>query len=160
MTPTAMTDPLNPDLTPIQQFYKECNIFITGGTGFLGKVLLNKILSSCPGIENIYLLVRSKRGKDVNSRVEEIFEDPVRLFCSPEMKCNFTNWHTFKFQIFKSMKEVCPKYRYLVQGVSGDCLQPGLGISDQDRETLINKVCFRIIISWVYDLYSTQTSKG
>lgn len=91
MTPTAMTDPLNPDLTPIQQFYKECNIFITGGTGFLGKVLLNKILSSCPGIENIYLLVRSKRGKDVNSRVEEIFEDPVRLFCSQEMKCNFTN---------------------------------------------------------------------
>lgn len=41
-------------------------------------MLLNKILSSCPGIENIYLLVRNKRGKDVHSRVEEIFEDPVR----------------------------------------------------------------------------------
>lgn len=23
--------------TPIQQFYDNCNIFITGGTGFLGK---------------------------------------------------------------------------------------------------------------------------
>lgn len=74
-----MTDPLNPDLTPIQQFYTKCNIFITGGTGFLGKVLLNKILTSCPGIENIYLLVRNKRGKDVHSRVEEIFEDPVSV---------------------------------------------------------------------------------
>lgn len=74
-----MTDPLLPDLTPIQQFYTKTNILITGGTGFLGKVLLNKILSSCPGIENIYLLVRSKRGKDVQTRVEEIFEDSVRF---------------------------------------------------------------------------------
>lgn len=24
-------------LTPIQNFYENCNIFITGGTGFLGK---------------------------------------------------------------------------------------------------------------------------
>lgn len=24
-------------LTPIQKFYDNCNIFITGGTGFLGK---------------------------------------------------------------------------------------------------------------------------
>lgn len=133
-----MTDPLNPDLTPIQQFYTKCNIFITGGTGFLGKVLLNKILSSCPGIENIYLLVRNKRGKDVHSRVEEIFEDPVSVknvfvvFAMRNLRITF--------QIFKSMKEVCPKYRYLVQGVTGDCLQPGLGLSDQDRETLINKV--------------------
>lgn len=25
------------DLTPVQQFYQGTNIFITGGTGFLGK---------------------------------------------------------------------------------------------------------------------------
>lgn len=24
-------------LTPIQRFYDNCNIFVTGGTGFLGK---------------------------------------------------------------------------------------------------------------------------
>lgn len=98
MTPTALTDPLNPNLTPIQQFYTKCNIFVTGGTGFLGKgnkekfflhrriqfihlfffpVLVNKLLTSCPGIENIYLLVRNKRGKDVHSRIDEIFEDSV-----------------------------------------------------------------------------------
>lgn len=27
----------NSNLTPIQSFYDNCNIFITGGTGFLGK---------------------------------------------------------------------------------------------------------------------------
>lgn len=45
MTPTAMTDPLNPDLTPIQQFYTKTNIFITGGTGFLGKGKFNYSLN-------------------------------------------------------------------------------------------------------------------
>jgi len=117
MTPMAMTDPFTADLTPIQQFFYKGSIFVTGGTGFLGKVLLNKILTSCPGIENIFLLVRSKRGKDVQTRIDDIFEDPI----------------------FKQMKEVCPKYRYLVQGMTGDCLMPGLGLSDQDKETLINK---------------------
>lgn len=33
--------------TPIQQFYDNCNIFITGGTGFLGKSKYQFILLSC-----------------------------------------------------------------------------------------------------------------
>lgn len=28
------------DLTPIQKFYDEANVFITGSTGFLGKLLI------------------------------------------------------------------------------------------------------------------------
>lgn len=89
--------------TVLQEFYGGSNILITGGTGepivyvqyvntsifyrnsfywvagFLGKMLLYKLLHSCPGIENIFLLVRQKKGKDVHSRVEEIFDDPVSI---------------------------------------------------------------------------------
>lgn len=68
-------------LTPIQKFYDNCNIFITGGTGFLGKMLINKLLTACSSIDTIYLLVRNKKGKDVHSRVEDIFDDPVSI-CS------------------------------------------------------------------------------
>lgn len=64
-------------LSPIQEFYKGQNIFITGGTGFMGKVMIEKLFRSCPGIASIYLLVRSKKGKDVHQRTEEIFDDPV-----------------------------------------------------------------------------------
>lgn len=32
--------------TPIQKFYDNCNIFITGGTGFLGKSKSHLLLSS------------------------------------------------------------------------------------------------------------------
>lgn len=48
------------------------------------------------------------------------------------------------------MKEVCPKYTYLVQGISGDCLKPHLGLSDQDKETLINKVCWATILFFYF----------
>lgn len=44
----------------------------------MGKVLIEKLLRTCPGIENIYLLIRKKKGKDIHSRIEELFEDPVR----------------------------------------------------------------------------------
>lgn len=66
----------------IQAFYENKSIFITGCTGFLGKVLLEKLLRSCPGIESIYVLMRSKKGKDIESRVEEVCSGDVSFFRS------------------------------------------------------------------------------
>jgi alcohol-forming fatty acyl-CoA reductase len=48
-------------------------------TGFMGKVLIDKLLRTCPGIENIYLLIRKKKGKDIHARIEELFDDPVMI---------------------------------------------------------------------------------
>ena len=64
--------------TEIQEFYRGANVLVTGATGFMGKVLVEKLLRSCPHISNIYLLVRSKKGKNSESRLDEIFDDPVR----------------------------------------------------------------------------------
>lgn len=46
----------------IAQFYSEKSIFITGATGFMGKVLVEKLLRDCKQVKLIYILVRMKRG--------------------------------------------------------------------------------------------------
>jgi thioester reductase-like protein len=46
----------------IAEFYKDKTIFITGTTGFVGKVVLEKILRSIPNFKKIYIMVRAKKG--------------------------------------------------------------------------------------------------
>lgn len=55
----------------IPEFYAGRNVFITGATGFLGKVLVEKLLRSIVGIGSLYCLVRPKRNKTVEERKEE-----------------------------------------------------------------------------------------
>lgn len=46
----------------IAQFYSGKSILITGATGFMGKVLVEKLLRDCSEVKCIYILVRMKRG--------------------------------------------------------------------------------------------------
>ncbi|KAJ8956340.1 hypothetical protein NQ318_015078, partial [Aromia moschata] len=104
--------------TPVQEFYDGANVFITGSTGFLGKILVEKLLRSCPGISTVYLLVRNKKGKNLHTRIDEVFDDVI----------------------FDQMKEAQPKFRHKVVGVGGDCSLPDLGLNDQDKNLLIREV--------------------
>ncbi|XP_020280731.1 fatty acyl-CoA reductase wat-like [Pseudomyrmex gracilis] len=106
------------NLTPIQEFYHGQSVFLTGGTGFMGKLLIEKLLRMCPGIGSIYLLMRAKKGKDVHQRTEEIFDDVL----------------------FEKLKKKHPKFRHQIVAVAGDCSQPYLGMSPQDRATIIREV--------------------
>lgn len=62
----------------IAEFYAGKNIFITGGTGFLGTVLIEALLSSTPKIGNIYLLIRDKYGSDTRERIRRLLSKQVR----------------------------------------------------------------------------------
>jgi len=44
------------------------------------KVLVEKLLRSCPGIKNIYILLRTKKGLDARQRLEELFNAKVKDF--------------------------------------------------------------------------------
>jgi len=61
----------------VVQFFERGRVLITGSTGFMGKILVEKLLRVCPGIEEMNLLIRVKKGKEPNARLKELFDDPV-----------------------------------------------------------------------------------
>ena len=62
----------------IGDYYKNKCIFITGVTGFIGKLLVEKLLCSCPDIKNIYCLIREKNGNTAEHRLNELIACKVR----------------------------------------------------------------------------------
>lgn len=69
----------------IKEFYDGKTIFLTGTTGFVGKVVLEKILRSLPNIKKLFVMVRDKKGMSVRQRFEngilsaEIFREHFKL---------------------------------------------------------------------------------
>lgn len=61
----------------VVEFLNQRSVFVTGSTGFYGKALIEKLLRSCDGIENVYVLIRLKNGKSLTKRLQELCEDNV-----------------------------------------------------------------------------------
>ena len=102
----------------IPEFYNGRSIFITGGTGFMGKVLVEKLLRSCPGIKNIYLLIRPKRGQEINLRLSEILNGPL----------------------FDKLRKERPNDLSKIIPIHGDITSEELGISEPDQALLSRTV--------------------
>lgn len=102
----------------IKGFYAGVNIFITGGTGFLGKVIIEKLLRCCPDLNTIYCLLRAKKGLNSEQRFEE-FQ---------------------KHEVFDRIRSECPKALSKLTVVSGDLGNVGFGMSANDERMLIEKV--------------------
>ncbi|XP_073965239.1 putative fatty acyl-CoA reductase CG5065 [Choristoneura fumiferana] len=98
----------------VAEYYANKIIFITGATGFMGKVLVEKLLRCCPGIKRIYLLMRSKKGLSITERLADFL----------------------KSQVFSNLHENDPKCFEKLRLVSGDILVENLGISEEDRDEL------------------------
>jgi fatty acyl-CoA reductase len=65
------------EINSVQKFYAGKTIFITGASGFMGKVLIEKLLYSCSDVKEIIILMREKRGKTGEERVESFKKLPV-----------------------------------------------------------------------------------
>ncbi|XP_022180348.1 fatty acyl-CoA reductase wat-like [Myzus persicae] len=96
-------------LSEIQSFYNDTTIFLTGGTGFMGNLILDKLIRTCSGVKKIYLLIREKKGKTTEERFKELFNDPV----------------------FELMKKEKPNFLEKITAVIGDCALPNMGIEEK-----------------------------
>ena len=101
------------------EFYESKSVFITGCTGFVGKVVLEKMLFSLPNIHKIYVLVRPKKGSSVEERFgREIIDSP----CFDRVRSKYADISSFLAE------KIVP--------ISGDLLRPGLALSEEDRNLL------------------------
>lgn len=66
-------------MSMIAAFYGGKSILITGATGFLGKVLMEKLFRTSPDLKVIYVLVRPKAGQTLQQRVFQILDSKVCL---------------------------------------------------------------------------------
>ncbi|XP_055910505.1 uncharacterized protein LOC129944868 [Eupeodes corollae] len=103
----------------ITSFYNQSEIFITGGSGVVGKAAIEKLLRSCD-VKFIYVLLRSKYGKSAQSRLDDLKSS----------------------RIFRVLKELKPNELDKLVLIPGDTTQDGLGISLEDRNLLKNVSVF------------------
>lgn len=72
----------------IVETFRDGTFLITGSTGFLGKLLTEKLLRSC-FVKNIAILVRNKKGLNADQRIADIYKQTVST------KYVFENFKTF-----------------------------------------------------------------
>ncbi|MGH0176797.1 UNVERIFIED_CONTAM: hypothetical protein FKN15_075205 [Acipenser sinensis] len=108
-------------MASIPKYYEGKNVLITGGTGFMGKVLLEKLLRSCPKVKAVYVLVRQKAGQAPEARIEEM------VIC----------------KLFDRLREEQPDFKEKIIAVSSDLTQLELDLSKEDQEKLAD--CIQIV---------------
>ena len=115
-------------MTTISDFFRNKTILITGGPGFLGRILVAKILTALPDIRKIYLLIRPRTESDgsicsAEERLEEFFNLSVFEKLRGIHGARFDSW-----------------IREKVFAVEGDLTYERLGLSDDWYQALQNEV--------------------
>ncbi|XP_046409285.1 putative fatty acyl-CoA reductase CG5065 [Ischnura elegans] len=103
----------------VVKFFEGKSVLVTGGTGFLGKVLVEKILRSCPSVREVFLLLRAgRKGETPEQRLRKMLSE------SP----------------FSYERDRHARVLSKVRAIAGDVSAPDLGLSPADRQLLISRV--------------------
>ena len=92
------------------KYYEGKSLFLTGVTGFIGQVILEKLLRACPGIEKIYVLLRPKKDLGCHERLQAVFKSPL--------------FHSLMESDVQAAEKVIP--------VAGDISEENLGMTEED----------------------------
>ncbi|CAF3823703.1 unnamed protein product [Adineta steineri] len=105
----------NDQKSAISTFFSAKSIFITGGTGFIGKQIIEKLLRSCSGLDRIYVLVRPKHGIHVDQRIEQLCLLPL----------------------FDEVRLLIPNFKSKLIPIIGDITKNEFDLSNEDQQLII-----------------------
>ncbi|KAI5732602.1 hypothetical protein M8J76_002155 [Diaphorina citri] len=101
---------MSEQLESVADFYRNGHILITGGTGFMGKLMIDKLLRSFSDIDSLYIMVRDKKGS------------------SPEER------------IFNRLTKEVPNFRSKIKVIPSNIEAEHLGLSPESKQLLVSKV--------------------
>ncbi|XP_065092505.1 putative fatty acyl-CoA reductase CG5065 [Ochlerotatus camptorhynchus] len=104
----------DPNKPSIREFYSGRDIFITGGTGFMGKVLIEKLLRSCSELNRIFILLREKKSKKIEDRLRDIQQ----------------------LALFDVLRKENPRALEKMIPIKGDVTMLGLDLSTEDKNRM------------------------
>ncbi|KYO44734.1 fatty acyl-CoA reductase 1 [Alligator mississippiensis] len=105
-------------MSSVAAYYNGKAVLITGATGFMGKVLMEKLLCSSPNVKTVYILVRPKAGQSMQERVANM------------LQC----------KVFDRVREDYPNFQEKIKPINAELIQPNLAISPEDSEELLSQV--------------------
>lgn len=153
-------------LRRLEKFYENKNIFLTGATGFVGKVTLIKILSEFPNVGSIYIVMRPKKGQTAQQRFNRMLSEApfsIKQLRPPNESDNNKRTNnkepisTIGIETQNAWLKESARLRSLdwskVIMVEGNMSAPELGLSEEVKEEIFEKVdiIFNIAASVAFD---------
>ena len=112
-----MTEADGEGRSSIGQFYHGKTVFITGATGLMGKVLVEKLLRST-SLAKIFLLIRPKKDTAAQIRLKNLMETPI--------------FNKLRMEDEEALRKVV--------AMSGDITEDRLGLTFEEESILVNSV--------------------
>lgn len=131
--------------SPIQSFYKDETIFITGASGFLGTLLVEKLLRCCPNLHKLILLFRAGKNASVTNRNNSVTDQNTSV--SERVRDYFSD------QIFDRMRLSNPDYASKVDIICGSLDATDYGLCPRDVDALVanTSVIFHVAATVRFD---------
>lgn len=93
----------------IVEFYAGKTLFLTGVTGFLGKILLAQIFQHCPDVKKVVCLIRGRQGVSASARFEkevfatELFTNLIKKNPALKDKVQVRKFFSHSFAFLRSL---------------------------------------------------------